>query len=588
MEQDLFPEVDGLTDEILADLDVLEIGRRENVFNDFPKVRISSPAPEQADDILQHAIRNALSEQEILSLQGGTHATKGSDGFPQPIPVEVSSQSNDQGDFVAKKSSPLDARKLNGEGVLLIQDDPDDPSSDEPKAMDQDKIDEYVKSAVSSITRGKKKGKLTKNSQHAGKVYPLRSGEVQQDQPPSQASSAGDIVISNGKKKFVPPKFSFDPVKVKEKLTRNQPPSIATQITRAVVERDEQRSSVSTGNSYFKNGETGFSKHDFPEVMADLLRGPDPVPLDVPGVGDFLSVQEIASQDNRFNRTVPAGIVSFVLVECTDGWKIPDVLQWEEFTNAFEVKIITEFPELKYVLKQANRWRGCGSFGLDGSNLELLERWRDLVPQMNPNFNTFPRDALMVSQEVSIMMKSELRSFPLQSVPSALFSRNTSLQGRCRVTYSKTYGAHEFTMNEESKDGWRLVYLEGDSLFLQSLSQFLECESFGVGCGMVTIRGGGVRKPMFPKKRFAMRKWFESRKWFRDDAPPALRSLMPVSRQTPQVQQVHQEPNASNVNAQLQQLVEKVNGGVKPRTRSERLKLARAKKAAALARSISI
>ena len=78
-----------------------------------------------------------------------------------------------------------------------------------------------------------------------------------------------------------------------------------------------------------------------------------------------------------------------------------------------------------------------------------------------------------------------------------------------------------------------MCYLEGDALFMQSLTQYTAEEKFEVGCGLVTIRGG-VRKPSFLHKRFAFLPW-DKRKWVRTPSIPWLQQLQPVPRTDSQV-----------------------------------------------------
>ena len=67
--------------------------------------------------------------------------------------------------------------------------------------------------------------------------------------------------------------------------------------------------------------------------------------------------------------------------------------------------------------------------------------------------------------------------------------------------------------------------MEGDALFMQSLSQHTLEDKFEVSCGLVTIRGG-VRKPQFLCKNFAWLPW-DSSKWVRMPSFSPLFKLQP-------------------------------------------------------------
>lgn len=237
--------------------------------------------------------------------------------------------------------------------------------------------------------------------------------------------------------------------------------------------------------------------------------------------------------------------------------------------------------DLKYVLRHARKWRCAGTITLCGLDIAKLERWRDVVPSLWSSINTFPRDALIMSKELTVMLRSELKSFKTGSLIDALFSR---LQGTARVACSKKYGKRDYTAELQSKDGWRLCYIEGDPLFMQSLSQFVLDEQFEVGCGLITIRGG-VRKPSFLHKRFARTRW-PSRKWSKTPSFSFLSSLKPVPSSGLEAKQPTVEPIPSTSSAS--QGVERASlapaeaeadkQAAKPRTRSERLKIQREKK----------
>ena len=369
--------------------------------------------------------------------------------------------------------------------------------------------------------------------------------------------------------------------------------SIASQITKSVAAVANLVEESSTG-TFTKNGESGFVKHDYPEAAAEVLMGPDPVPVDVPGEKSFTSVRELAIPGQTTMRTVPSGVIPFVLVEYVSGrWNVASIDTWISVVNEIEARVLRYKKLLRSVLKSAGKWRGCGSIYLRDDDLQLLEQWRDMVPVLSSTLNTFPRDALLLSDELTIMMMDDLKTYKLDCLMDSLFTRNNTLRGHARVTCSKVFGNRDFTSTFQSKDGWRLCYVEGDAVFLQSLAQHTASHRFEVGCGLVTIRGG-IRKPCFLNRIFNGMPW-NPRKWTRPSEYKLLQSLRPLPRDDSTLP-ASVDVGVSQVVKEGMDRVSPVRVGItrtssapskmpgstlnRPRTRSERLKIQREKKAA--------
>lgn len=134
--------------------------------------------------------------------------------------------------------------------------------------------------------------------------------------------------------------------------------SIAAQITQSVAKVTGLREETTSG-SFIKNGESGFVKHNYPEAWAEELKGPDPVPSDVPGQEDFTSVHKLALPGQTTMRTVPAGSVAFVLVEFDAGrWNIASIEKWEEVINEVEMRVLQFHKDLKFVVRGTSRLEG--------------------------------------------------------------------------------------------------------------------------------------------------------------------------------------------------------------------------------------
>ena len=591
-----FSQFTSLTDRVLADLDVTQSANQTVLSSVFPKCSISV---RENTDVLAVALNQSFSSSELaggLAIKQEDGSGMDSEGEMDSSQIGSSQQADgrDDGNGASRRdeeeqqqqqqrpepvpaevtSSKADPR--NREKVFAKKTVPESDSDDEVR-MD---VGDGIEVVIKDIPTTKEKSK--QNGRH-------------HDDP------AGDDDGSNGKKKEQRSSgvgaektvtFDFSGIDIEKhvkssgEVLRLEQLSIAAQVTKsveAICSRKEEDTGLLT-----KNGEVGFMRHDFPAASADVLR--DSVPNSISAEKDFVSVRELAIPGQTTRRTVPGGIVNFILVQYTAGrWSAAPMSVWEQVTNTLEARIIRRHKDLRYILKQTSRWKGCGSYGLLAADTSAMERWRDLIPVLSSTLNTFPRDGLLMSEEVSVMLMTDLVTYDVECLPASLFDRNTTLAGSVRITCSKKYGTNDFTSMQVSKDGWRLVYLEGDALFMQSLSQHTVTDRFQVGCGKVTIRGG-IRKPSFLRRGFAAMPW-NPRKWVKSQSFPLLRTLSPIplaaassvpsggggiirSKSTPSTSSAV----LNNTDVTMQKVPSK------PRTRSERLKLQKEKKKAFLAK----
>ena len=545
---------DGIDDQALLDLDVDAVAaRQEELLRQFPKCVISPEKKKK--DVLARAVQDTIGsipvnlevsdeiEDDVILVSSNVVGSSNPNKIPGVITAEVSAKENGL-NMVAKKSSPP---AEGGTNVEAMEDD------DDCKVV-------AVISAEEAVQQKKD------SSSFVPVPIKVEPGE----------ENVAVVPVSTSMKTTRP---------ILEKL------SIAAQITKSVIAI--ANSDVDETGTFSKNGEEGFIKHDFPVATAEVLRGPDPAPSDIPGgEASFISVRELAIPGQTTRRTVPAGLVPFVVVEYEAGrWSAISIEKWKVVVNQIEVHVQLKHKELRFVLRHARKWRGCGTISLCGLNSKSLEKWRDLIPIMWPTMNTFPRDSLIMSEELTMMLTSDLESFNIEGLSYSLFSRNPTLKGNVRVTCSKRYGPGDYTVMLEPKNGWRLCYLEGDALFLQSLAQHTSFDRFEVGCGLVTIKGG-LRKPNFLHKRFAPKLPWDCMKWVRAPSFPVVKDLAPVpmedlvkeptasaSRSTIVVSQLVQDAASSGI-VRSKSLDTENRSSSKPRTRSERLRLQRAKKLA--------
>ena len=246
-----------------------------------------------------------------------------------------------------------------------------------------------------------------------------------------------------------------------------------------------------------KNGESGFFPHDFPWEGPDqeVL---DPTPEEI-GESRFRSVKELVA--NEVLRTIPREeMISFVLVvRDTDGQiYIPSTIFFDRIITQMEIEILTKIPSLRTLFWSSSKWLGCGVLELSADS--NLEEWRAALTSIplgnNLQADTFPKDCLLMGPDVTVLLKEAHLEYKIEWMGRALVGRNTPLKGNVRVVCSKQYHAHDITRHAINMNGWQMVYLAGDCIFMEYLSRCPITFRFHVGPGSVVLRGG-IRKPAF-------------------------------------------------------------------------------------------
>ena len=184
------------------------------------------------------------------------------------------------------------------------------------------------------------------------------------------------------------------------------------------------------------------------------------------------------------------------------GWSVPDPTLFHDLTNRVDTVISDGDLPCGAVLKWSNLWGKVGLLGLSAKNKTLLNEFRDLVEeQVTPTtkFTIYPRDGLDKKGVVTILLRETYRGFQdVRLIPKSLFRRTKQLRGGLRVTHVKRYGRHERSRAGTSKEGWRLVVLQGDAAFMESLEAFEADHRFPLGSDRVIIRGGSRRPSSAP------------------------------------------------------------------------------------------
>ena len=140
-------------------------------------------------------------------------------------------------------------------------------------------------------------------------------------------------------------------------------------------------------------------------------------------------------------------------------------------------------------------WGKVGLIGLASRDLEELKAFRDVIELQRAGrtrFALFPKDSLNRKGNLSVLLRENYKDFNIKYLAKGILLR-ARMRGGLRVTHVKKYRPYDRTRNGTSKEGWRLVLLEGCPRFMTELSKFDLDHRFPVGAGHVIIRGGQGR-----------------------------------------------------------------------------------------------
>lgn len=250
-----------------------------------------------------------------------------------------------------------------------------------------------------------------------------------------------------------------------------------------------------------KNEEDGFQQHDFSGTVANMPSMQlisDPTPSEM-GEARFCSVRESTRSGAPLRTVRREPIIPFILfIRDRDGNQyIPSLTFFDLAVNKMEIHVMTADPDLLTFSWSATHWKGCGVLEL---SLEPeLEAWRTTLSGLDLNgftADTFPQDSLLMGPDVSALLKDPYWSYDITWFERSLIYRNRTLKGYVRTVLSKTYDSHDFTRHGVNMNNWKLVYLSGDCVFMEFLSQFPVNYRFKAGPSTTPLRGG-IRKPTF-------------------------------------------------------------------------------------------
>ena len=349
-----------------------------------------------------------------------------------------------------------------------------------------------------------------------------------------------------------------------------------------------------SGLDLTKNGEPGFTPHDFP------WKGPkrsssraDPSPA-VMGDSRFMAVKELASNDVL--RTVPKDrMVSFlvVVVDPEQQLYIPSTSFFDLAINKMEAAIIDDHEDLFSFFWSSSKWRGCGFVELAAE--ENLEQWRCILADLELDgglkLDSFPKESLLVGPDITVLLKEPYLTYDIERIGLSLVCRNKALRGGVRVVCSKLYQIHDITRHSISMDGWKMVYLAADCIFMEFLSRCPISQRFHMGPSTVVLRGG-IRKPAFLSEQArAQYTWTRSTSMSSSSSnfsPPAFLQPDPLldplaAPGFPEPSTSQSPPGAASTPAPKTRAASaRKSAAQKPKNRSERIKAQKSQKSKSL------
>ena len=174
------------------------------------------------------------------------------------------------------------------------------------------------------------------------------------------------------------------------------------------------------------------------------------------------------------------------------GWLVPKQQDFQDVLNAVDCTIFAENIDARGLISSASVWEGVGKVGLRAANPGKIGKWRRCLARLDHGdfeWNSFPVNALVVKKnQVSILMKLELRNFKLKWLTHGLLLGNRLLHGRIEDKYTRSFPDSAVTRFGVSKFGWRLVFADVDTAFTDTFAKFPPGYAFRLGSSTVQIR----------------------------------------------------------------------------------------------------
>ena len=202
------------------------------------------------------------------------------------------------------------------------------------------------------------------------------------------------------------------------------------------------------------------------------------------------------------------GTIQFVVMReekgqiSDDAWGFFPREELEKIINNIEVANSLKKNGLSIALDYANMWGNIPIIGLRASHLDAAYLFREEIEHYDcPNYTytTFPRAGLTKKLAFTAMLWQNLRHITLDAIPRNLLDRNPGLQGGVRISRCKNFKSTDTDSRGNPMAGVRLIQLETDQEFRDSIYHFPRSYRFGLGCGRIIIRGGErVEEPPTP------------------------------------------------------------------------------------------
>ena len=179
-------------------------------------------------------------------------------------------------------------------------------------------------------------------------------------------------------------------------------------------------------------------------------------------------------------------------------WRIPPIQVFHDYSGKLEIKIIKGLLSCGTVLVRSHTRGKVGTMILRCDDLELLTDFQDYIKHdsmSNFAFTIVPMDCFPRWEKITILLRETFRTLEEEMIASCLFLRNPNLAGTLRLFRSRRYGSEYRTkVGNNSMEGWRLVTLEANSVFMDSLQSFPRDYKFTLIGGFVEIRSESSKR----------------------------------------------------------------------------------------------
>ena len=259
--------------------------------------------------------------------------------------------------------------------------------------------------------------------------------------------------------------------------------------------------------------------HDFPAVISSDVTG---IPLHRAAGSSvkmnhkqYLVITDFCHPPSAFQTVVRRDLLPFLLVvrptsaPAGHRWEVPSQELARDFTNEVLNELFMSDNPAADAYEKTGKWGLFTVIYLSSLDQERMDNFRRAAASkiyLDNTFDMYPKDALQARTDISILLRSSMKTWNVEITPKVLFKRNTSLAGSLRVLSTFFFAASDFSNKGESKVDWRKINLAGDDQFLRCLQNHPESHPFLLGVDAVQIRGG-LRPQESPTATLGKRVW---------------------------------------------------------------------------------